>query len=130
VHFLEGSIETQQADRGLKNLLFGEGHCAGTVVGRRIVARLDCLVPMISAIVERAQAEGRLRRDVGVTDLAVIQVMLHSVGGFTAAVEPELWRRQLGLLLDGLRADRRETVALPLRPLSVGELQSLCAPGR
>lgn len=126
VHFLEGSTAMQLADRGLKELLFGDARWAGALAGRRIVARLDRLVPTISAIVTRAQADGRLRADVSVTDLALIQVMLQSVGGFGGEVEPGLWRRQLGLLLDGLRTERTAPGPLPVPPLTVRQLQSIC----
>jgi AcrR family transcriptional regulator len=129
VYFLETSIEMQQADRGLKELLFGEG-CApgGPAKASRFAAKLNTLLPMISAIVDRAKATGQLRADVDPTDLAVIQFMLHGVGTLTAPVEPHLWRRQLAILLDGLRADRKEVTPLPVMPLSFDQLQTVCMP--
>jgi hypothetical protein len=119
----------QQADRGLKELLFGEG-CApgGPAKASRFAAKLNTLLPMISAIVDRAKATGQLRADVDPTDLAVIQFMLHGVGTLTAPVEPQLWRRQLAILLDGLRADRKEVTPLPVMPLSFDQLQTVCMP--
>jgi AcrR family transcriptional regulator len=128
--FLENSIEMQLADRGLKELLFGEG-CAGatgTAGSARFTAKLDALVPLLTALVERAKVAGQLRSDVSVTDLAVIQFMLHGVGMFSSSVEPELWRRQLGILLDGLRAERDTATVLPLVPLSVPQLRAICMP--
>jgi AcrR family transcriptional regulator len=127
VHFLEGSIEMQQADRGLKELLFGDG-CARSSANTRFAAKMDAMLPTISAIVERAKASGQLRLDVSFTDLAVIQFMLHAVGAFAAAIEPELWRRQLGLLLDGLRVERTTPTELPLVPLTLDQLQTMCMP--
>ena len=129
VYFLETSIEMQQADRGLKELLFGEG-CSpgGPAKTSRFAAKLNTLIPMISALVDRAKATGQLRADVSPTDLAVIQHMLHAVGTFAASVEPQLWRRQLTILLDGLRAERQGVSPLPLVPLSGDQLQSLCMP--
>jgi AcrR family transcriptional regulator len=130
VHFLVTSIEMQQADRGLKQLLFGERCPAGaSPAGARFAAKLDSLMPTIAQIVDRAKAAGQLRMDVGVTDLAVIQFMLHGVGTFAAAVEPELWRRQLTILLDGLRVERTGITPLPLVPLTVGQLETICMPG-
>jgi AcrR family transcriptional regulator len=128
--FLENSIEMQLADRGLKELLFGEG-CAGatgTTGSARFTAKLDALIPLLTALIERAKVAGQLRSDVSVTDLAVIQFMLHGVGMFSSSVEPELWRRQLGILLDGLRAERDTATVLPLVPLSVPQLQAICMP--
>jgi AcrR family transcriptional regulator len=126
VHFLLGSIEMQQADRGLKDLLYGEG-CAAAVSDRFAVKK-DKLVPTISTIVDRAKASGHLRADVSVTDLAVAQFMLHGVGRFSAGVSPDLWRRQFGLIMDGLRADAADRVntPLPLHPVTDEQLERMC----
>jgi AcrR family transcriptional regulator len=129
--FLENSIEMQLADRGLKELLFGEacGSALGATGSARFTAKLDALIPLLTALVDRAKAAGRMRSDVSVTDLVVIQFMLHGVGMFSSSVEPELWRRQLGILLDGLRAERDTATPLPLVPLTVPQLQAICMPG-
>ncbi len=129
VHFLEKSSEMQQADRGLKELLFGECYAsAGPAGSARFAAMMNTLISTFSQIVDRAKAAGQLRPDVSTTDLALIQFMLHSVGTFAAAVEPQLWRRQLAIVLDGLRAEREGVTPLPLVPLSNEQLQTLCFP--
>lgn len=128
VLFLEGSIEMQQADRGLKDLLFGDG-CFSALASARFASKLDSLLPTVTKIVDQAKASGQLRADVSVTDLIVIQFMLHSVGTFAAAFEPDLWRRQLAVVLDGLRAERGAgTTPLPLVPLTNDELKAICMP--
>ena len=129
VYFLEHSIEMQQADRGLKEALFGGGP-HGTPAGTAFTLKANRLLPAITELVERAKDAGQLRPDVTMTDLAVMQFMLHGVGAFAAAVQPELWRRQFALLLDGLRADRPEISPLPLTALSIGELEAICLPKR
>jgi AcrR family transcriptional regulator len=129
VQYLESAIEMQQADRGLKELLFGEGCPAGSAAaGSRLAVKRDRLVPMIARIVDRAKAAGQLRPDVSVTDQAVAQFMLDGVGIFTASIEPDLWRRQLAILLDGLRSHRADLTPLPSAPLSYEQLESLCMP--
>jgi AcrR family transcriptional regulator len=129
VYFLETSIAMQQADRGLKEMLFGE-RCAtrANASGSRFATKLDSLLPVIAEIVDRAKASGQLRLDVSVTDLAVIQFMLHGVGVFAAAAEPQLWRRQLAIVLDGLRAERDGVTPLPLVPLTMDQLETVCMP--
>jgi AcrR family transcriptional regulator len=126
-HFLTRAVEMQLADRGLKELLFGDTGATQSV-NVRFAEKVAVLVPLITAILERAQATGQLRADVTLPDLAVMQFMLHGVGGFTAAVGPDQWRRQLGLLLDGLRGDGRPPTPLPLVPLSIGQLERICMP--
>lgn len=128
-HFLVRSIEMQQADRGLKELLFGEGcpPAALEAAGSAFSRQLADLIPIVQELMNRAKAAGDLRPDVSATDLAMIQFMLHSAGSFTATLRPELWRRQLGLLLDGLRTRRDEPTPLPLVPLRLSELDRLCS---
>lgn len=65
----------------------------------------------IDGIVARAQAEGSLRSDVTAVDLSVLVDMLGSVGQYGGAYLP-FWRRQLAIVLDGLRA-RPDLTALP-----------------
>lgn len=58
---------------------------------------------LLDDIVERAQAEGALRPDVTAVDLGVLVDMLGSLGQYGGAYLP-YWRRQLTIVLDGLRA--------------------------
>jgi AcrR family transcriptional regulator len=66
---------------------------------------------LLDDIVERAQAEGALRPDVTAVDLGVLVDMLGSLGQYGGAYLP-YWRRQLTIVLDGLRA-RPDATALP-----------------
>lgn len=65
----------------------------------------------IEEFVERAKREGALRPDVSGVDLNVLVNMLGSLGQFGADYLP-YWRRQLAIVLDGLRA-RPDTAPLP-----------------
>lgn len=66
---------------------------------------------LLDDIVERAQAEGALRPDVTAVDLGVLVDMLGSLGQYGGAYLP-YWRRQLTIVLDGLRV-RPDATALP-----------------
>ncbi|WP_353826406.1 TetR/AcrR family transcriptional regulator [Agromyces sp. SYSU T0242] len=55
-------------------------------------------------VVARAQAEGSLRSDVTSVDLSVLVDMLGSLGQYGGAYVP-YWRRQLAVVLDGLRVN-------------------------
>ncbi|MRK00270.1 TetR family transcriptional regulator [Aeromicrobium sp. S22] len=94
--FLEQALEHQVADRGLKEVM------AQTISqdAHRSIGR-ERLGPILEELVRRAQDDGTLRPDVGVTDLGM-QLMVISV--MTTSAQPDLWRRYLALLLDGLRA--------------------------
>lgn len=66
---------------------------------------------LLDGIVERAQAEGALRRDVTAVDLSVLVDMLGSLGQYGGTYLP-FWRRQLTVVIDGLRA-RPDLTPLP-----------------
>lgn len=116
VHFLERTLERQVADRGLKEVL------ALTITQdeHRVVGQ-ERLGPVIEALVERARAEGTLRPDVQANDLGPLLMLLGSV---STPAEPELWRRYLAVLLDGLRA-RPDAGALPLAAPADDDLHEL-----
>jgi AcrR family transcriptional regulator len=67
--------------------------------------------PMMDAVVDRAKAEGTLRADVTAVDLSVMVDMLGSLGQYGGTYLP-YWRRQLTVMLDGLRA-RPDLTPLP-----------------
>lgn len=66
----------------------------------------------IAELVERAHREGTLRTDVDGVDLTVIIGMIGSLAQFGGAYLP-FWRRQLGIVLDGLRAEPGRMTELP-----------------
>jgi AcrR family transcriptional regulator len=119
VEFFEQSIAMQAADRGLKELVAGHGH--GGESGACMRARV---IPMVEQLVARAQEAGVLRRDVGGLDLPMVSLMVGQVIDFSHEVEPDLWRRYLALLLDGLR---HEGSRLPLAPLDEAQLEAAIA---
>jgi AcrR family transcriptional regulator len=105
----EGFVSLQAADRGLKEVLLTPDR------GQERVARARArLAPVVDDLLERAKADGVLRPDIVGPDLGLIQFMLGAVADVTREVEPELWRRFLGIALDGLRT-RREAPS-PLAP--------------
>lgn len=119
VEFLERGLAMQAADRGLKELLVGRGHASES--GARVRARV---LPMVEKLVVRAQEAGVLRPDIGTLDVPMVSLMVGQVIDFSHEVAPELWRRYLALLLDGLRSDRSP---LPLAPLEPNQFDAAIA---
>jgi AcrR family transcriptional regulator len=77
----------------------------------------------LDGVVERAKAEGALRADVTGVDLNVLVNMLGSLGQFGGDYLPH-WRRQLAIVLDGLRA-RPGQEALPTEAPSLSDFHEL-----
>ena len=98
VEFIEGNVQLQSADQGLKELILGSPHAMARAQTAR--ARIE---PAVASLVARAQAAGEIRADVAHTDIALVQFMLTAISDITRNVDPEVWRRALRLVLDGLR---------------------------
>jgi len=98
VSFMTGAVELHASDRALKELVFeGSG-------GEARVAHIrGRMAPLVKEIVRRAQESGDLRGDVAATDLVLLQFMIATAGDLPV---PDLWRRGLDIVLDGLRGDR------------------------
>jgi len=78
----------------------------GAPGGRERIARSRAqLYPLGERIVLRAREAGHLRADCEAQDIAILQVMLSLVIDAAQDVEPELWRRYFGIVLQGLRAN-------------------------
>jgi AcrR family transcriptional regulator len=118
--FLERSLGMQAADRGLKELLLSHGHALRRVEGVR-----ERILPVVDRLVDRAHAAGALRADVTGRDLPLVSLMVSSVAEFAHDADPELWRRYLALILDGLRAGA--SGPLPGAPLDEARLDTAMA---
>lgn len=77
----------------------------------------------IVSLVAQAKKDGDLRPDVDAMDLAVLITMIGSLGTLGGGYTGQ-WRRQLSLVLDGLRLPEKSRPKLPGRPLSVKEFQA------
>ncbi|GAA1293845.1 TetR/AcrR family transcriptional regulator [Pseudonocardia aurantiaca] len=125
VEILESVTRMQIEDRGLKDVIFSG-------VGDKEVfrERRERFLPLVEQTMDRAKAAGVLRADVGLTDLGALQVMLTTVADFSPATRPEVWRRYLQILLDGLRADRAGSTSLLQPALTLDEFEAACGRGK
>ena len=128
VQFLERASERHATDRGLKEVVLGGAHGLARVARGR-----ERMVPLVTRLVERAQADGSLRPDVRATDLPILQLALGAISDCTHDVEPAIWRRYLAIVCDGLRTQRAAPTALPaaaLESLQVADAMRAWRPAR
>jgi AcrR family transcriptional regulator len=108
VSFLEGVCAQLAADRGLHQILMYAAY------GRDRIARgRDRMKPLVTALVRRAQEDGKLRSDLQPTDILFIEFMISAAARYAEPVKPEIWRRYLALITDALRPERQDATALP-----------------
>jgi AcrR family transcriptional regulator len=111
VMFLDGVTQMQTEDTGLRDLMLH-----GSYLQDRVARAKESILPVVTRLVDRAQRDGHLRDDFVVSDIPLIELMLSSVSRYTSDIAPELWRRYLGMILDGICSSRRAHRALPDGP--------------
>jgi hypothetical protein len=115
--FLERSLELQSENCALSDLVLNTPEGLGRVMQIR-----SRLMPLGTRLVERARESGRLRPDFAPQDLPMLQLMLRPLLYGARDVEPELWRRYLPILLQGLLADPAPPAPLEQPPLAFDQI--------
>lgn len=107
----------QTCDRGLRDVMLSSAY------GHDRVARArERLVPAVTRVLERAQAEGGVRGDLRPSDIPLLEMMVCAASQYAETVDPDLWRRYLTLLFDGLCARRESPTELPVPALAESSL--------
>ena len=109
-HFMVGNCELQSRHRGLQQFLLSRAGSLEFSDSAR-----ERLTPGVSALVERARTDGRIRPDIHSSDVALIFALTGVMIDAARAVDPELWRRYLEMLLDGIKLGPR-SATLPGSP--------------
>jgi AcrR family transcriptional regulator len=117
VSYLEFVASALAGDLGLRQLMMFATYDRDQVCYAR-----DRMFPVITRLVERAQASGQVREDFRATDVKLIAFMLASVAEYAAVMRPDIWRRYLTLIVDGLRPARHTVTPLPVRAPTPEEL--------
>jgi AcrR family transcriptional regulator len=118
VSFMEQGVEMLAGDLGLKQMLM-----FGTYGRDRVAYARQQNAPRVTRLVERAQAAGQVRSDLRQTDIPFIVFMLAEAVQFACGLSPEIWRRYLTLVLDGMRPERAGVTPLPVRALLPEEME-------
>jgi AcrR family transcriptional regulator len=118
--FLERVFELHVRNRGIKDVIASGQHDR-----RRLESLRAQMRPLVAGLITRAQEQGTLRPDFVSEDMPILIWTGGRVAELTSEVAPDLWRRYLGLVLDGLRTD----AATPLTraPLTQEQLDRVTA---
>lgn len=96
--YVEAMCEITATDRGLREIAFSKAYG-----GDRVKACQERLVPVLTKLVERAQGDGHLRPEVSSTDMPLLGLLSGTVSEFAGNVDPDLWRRYVAIVLEGMR---------------------------
>jgi|SRR5215472_83858 len=116
--FMEHAGAILAGDRGLRQILMFATYGRDRVGHAR--ARMQ---PLVTRLVERAREAGAVRADLEPTDIPLIEFMLGVAAEYALQIRPEIWRRYLALILDGVRPSRAETTPLPEPALAPDEME-------
>ena len=99
VSFLERVLGLQARNLPLRGLFLRQGGAPGIAERRRLI------FPLLEQLVERAREQGAVRDDLTVGDLSLAMWSFAPVLEATAGIAPNVWRRHLRILLDGMRPE-------------------------
>jgi AcrR family transcriptional regulator len=119
VTFMTKAAEMLAGDVGLRQLLMFATYGRDGVSYAR-----QRNLPLVARLVKRAQDSGQLRPDLQPTDIPFIIFMLTDSTQFAREASPEIWRRYLSLLLDGLRPERAGVTPFPVPALLPEEMET------
>lgn len=132
VRYFEASTEALVRDRGFRELILGAytasaGWSRGSGperLNQLFAASEQSMKASHTRLVRRAQEAGALRSDIEPSDMLVLTMSVQATLNLSAAAHrPDIYRRVLGIVLDGLRPTREGPTTLPVGALSDGDLQ-------
>jgi AcrR family transcriptional regulator len=109
--FVEHVCAMQAVDQAVQDVLTTTFPTAREVEAQRTHA-----FERLTELIRRAQAEGGLRTDFVTEDVVLLLMANAGVVRAMRAAAPDAWRRFVGLILDGLRADRAHPLPPPPTP--------------
>ena len=121
--YLERSLALQLRDKGLAQIVSGDRISVEQHDWNR-----EVMAPKNRALIARAREAGVLRDDVTGTDLTFIQVGLNAIMTRSRHAHPNLYRRYLHLMLDGLRAEPGNPPPLPVAALTSDQTHAVMGP--
>ena len=133
VRYFEDSAQAMVQDRGFRELVGGAytataGWARGTGPDQLYALFAQTEAAMREhhiRLVRRAQEAGVLRDDIAPTDMLVLTMAVQATASLAAAASrPEIYRRVLAVVLDGLRPSRTHPTPLLEPPLTDADLHS------
>lgn len=112
VEFASSVAEHLASNKGLRQIMLGEDFRPSDTHA----AALDQLTSQTAVLVRKAKRTGWLRKDFSATDFPLILMAIGAVRDFGGTQHPELWRRLLGLTIDGMHTDPHLPISLDAPP--------------
>lgn len=118
VWFMEQAAGTLADDLGLRQMLM-----YATYGQDRVAYAKQRNAPLVAKLLGRAQAAGQVRADLEPTDIPFIVFALTEATLLARPARPDIWRRYLALVLDGMRPRPEGLTPLPVPALLPEEME-------
>lgn len=112
VLYLSQALHLRYGDRGLDEIMNDR-----SLGDTRVAEVRDRIAPLLTELVVKAKEQRVVRSDFDQSDLIFLQLGLSAIMEQTRDVAPELYRRYLVMMLDGIRAGGAAS-DLPVKPLT------------
>jgi AcrR family transcriptional regulator len=115
--FFHAMVEEQVGDQGVLEAIKDECMTSPALAPRR-----KRVMELISRLLRRAQEAGVVRDDLTAPDIGMLTAAAGSVAGIAfPGLRPDLWKRYLGVILDGIRPEGATKLRPPPPPRRVFE---------
>ena len=99
-------------NKGLRQIML---HNGARPSGSHLAA-LERLLPRTDRLIQKLHETGWLRQNFSASDLPLLMAAIGAAHDFGGTEHPDLWRRILWLLIDGMRADSRQESNIRVPP--------------
>jgi AcrR family transcriptional regulator len=123
--YLEQILRLQLTDRGLTGII---NH--PSLGQHRLTEANERIGPVLNRLVDRARQQGSLREGLAGTDIVFLQLALDAIMDATREMTPQLYRRYLAIILDGIRAEAAGPDQLPVPAPTEQQTQQVLSPSR
>ena len=131
LYFLRSSATMMANDRVMRELVFAGAPSIPQTAGasveltEHITEAQAVISDTAEHLVRRAKESGALRADFEATDLPVLAFSIQATAQFAMSHNPDLWRRTMGMIIDGIRASRTSLTALESPALTRAQLSEI-----
>ena len=114
--FLDDWLQLHLRDRGLTQIFTNPD-----VGPQRADESRDRIAPLLDTLADRARDQGHARPDFHGTDIFFIQLTIAGLMDRSRELAPDLYKRYLAMMLNGIRAHPDPTADLPIPALTVDQ---------
>ncbi|NNN12060.1 MAG: TetR/AcrR family transcriptional regulator [Acidimicrobiaceae bacterium] len=117
LYLMLNMLTLEAENRGLRDVILGSEY-----LKQRLTDLKAEVGPPIEELIAKAQEQGSLRPDFRANDVPVLMAMAGAAQEYCGLVSPEIWKRYVAILIDGLKSNRESLTSMPESALDSDQL--------